>query len=73
MCPSHFLSSQSRKPSESESSQIHELVESELSHKNCRVTSSHWFASWSQCRVTWNFTSFLLHCLCYEMAPNMLL
>jgi len=37
------------------------------SHKNCRVTSSHWFAGSSQCRVTWNFTF-----LCYEMAPNML-
>jgi len=25
-----------------------------------------------QARVTWNFTFFLLHFLCYEMAPNML-
>jgi len=28
------------------------------SHKNCRVTSSHWFASSNQRRVTWNFTFF---------------
>jgi len=31
------------------------------SHENCRVTSSHWFASWSQCRVTRSFTFSLQH------------
>jgi len=62
--PESFLSSQSHKPFESESSQSHPKffrveseswlgrVESESSHKNCRITSSHWFASSSQCRVT---------------------
>jgi len=34
-------------------------VESETSHKNCRVTSSHWFASSSHGQVKWNFTFFL--------------
>jgi len=59
---------------ESESSKIfsnHDLVELEWSHK-CQVTSSHWFASSSQFRVTWNFTFFLGHFLCYKMAPNKL-
>jgi len=42
------------------------------SQKLSRVILSHWFASLCQCRVTWNFTFFLLHFLCYEMAPNML-
>jgi len=80
--PGSFLSSQSHKPFESESSKIFRFgseskswlgrVESETSHKNCRVTSSHWFLSSSQRRVTWNFTFFLLHFLCYEMVPNML-
>jgi len=63
---SSFLSSQSHKPFESESSKIfssqsHDLIES--SHKNCRVASSHWFASSSQCRLTQNFTFFLRHLL----------
>jgi len=44
-----------------ESSQSHDLVESESSHKYCRVTSNHWFASSSQCWVTRNFTFFLRH------------
>jgi len=41
-------------PFESEPSQSHLKfcrVESESSHKNGRVTSSHWFTSSSQCRV----------------------
>jgi len=55
---------------ESESSKIfssRDLAElSQSSHKNCRVTSSHWFASSSQmifpiCSMT---------CLWYEMVPN---
>jgi len=88
-----FLSSQSHKPFESESSQSYPKffrveseseswlgrLESESSHENCRVTSSHWFASSSQCRVTRNFTYFLRHFFalkwrptCYEMAPDKL-
>ena len=86
-----FLSSQSHKHFESESSQSHlkifrveskswpGWVESEFSHKNCRVTSSHWFASASQCRVTRNFTFFLRHFFvmkwrptCYKITPNKL-
>ena len=46
-------------------------VESESSHRNYRVTSSHWFASSSQCRVTRNFT-FFHDIFCYEMVPNTL-
>ena len=47
--PESFLSSQSHlKLFRVESESIHDLVESETSHKNCRVTSSHWFASSSQ-------------------------
>jgi len=52
--PELFLSSQSHKLFASESSQSHLKIfrgESETRHKNCRVTSSHWFASSSQCRV----------------------
>ena len=84
-----FLSSQSHKPFESESSKIFRVesvseswlgrVESEPSHKNCWVASSHWFARLSQCRVTWNFTFFLRrffamkwHLTCYKMAPDRL-
>ena len=64
---------------ESESESWLGRVESEWSHKNCQVTSSHWFASSSQCRVTWNFTFFLLHFYtmkwrptCYKMATDKL-
>jgi len=53
MCPS-----QSQVRVTSPSSQSHDMVESEMGHKNCRVTSSHWFASSSQCWVIWNFTFF---------------
>jgi len=68
MCPRRFrrvrVESESQAPRviviknffESESN--HDLVESEPSHKNCRVTSSHWLASSSQCRLKWNFTFF---------------
>jgi len=68
-----FLSSQSRVIVTSPSSQSHlkffrvdsepwfGRVESESSNKNCWVTSSHWFASSSQCRVTRNLTFFLRH------------
>jgi len=82
--------SQSHKPFESESIQSHlkffrveseseprpGRVESESSHKNCRATSSQWFASSSQCRVTRNFTFFLRqffpmkwHPTCHKMSP----
>jgi len=74
-----YLSSQSHKPCESDSSKTfsslsHDLVES--SHENCGVTSSHWFASSGQCRVTRNFTFFLhflamkWHPTYHKMAPN---
>ena len=44
-------------------------VESESSLRNCRVTSSHWWASSSECRVKWNLIFFL--CLfCFKMAPT---
>jgi len=56
MCPSHFVeseTSQNHKPSESEGSQSHLTffrvesrlgqVEVEASHKNCPVTTNHWF------------------------------
>ena len=81
------LSIQSHKPFESESSKIfssqsrqnHDLVESESSHKNSRVATSHWFSSSSQSRVTQNFTFFLRHFLtmkwrptCHEMASDKL-
>jgi len=66
-----FLSSQSHlKIFRVESESRPGRVESESSHKNCRVTSSHWFASSSQCRVTRNFT-FFTALFCCEMAPNM--
>jgi len=55
MCPSHVCQVRVTIPS----SQSHDLVESESSHENCRVTWSYWFASSSQCRVTQNFTFFL--------------
>jgi len=48
--PELFLSCQSHKLFELESSKIFR-VDSESSHKNCRVTSSNWFASLCQCRV----------------------
>jgi len=44
-------------------------IESESSHKNCQVTSSHFFASSSQCRVKRNLT-FSYVFFCYEMTPN---
>jgi len=90
----HFVesgSSRSHKPLESElsqshlnffessQSQCHVLVESQSSHKNCRVISSHWFASSSQCRVKRNFTFFLRHFFamkwhptCHKMVPDKL-
>ena len=86
-----FLSSQSHKPFESKSSQNHlkffrveseswlGRVESESNHKNCRVTSSHWLTSSSQCRATQNLTLFLRHFFamkwhptCYKMATDKL-
>jgi len=86
MCPSHFCQVNVESESqalwvrvESESSKIlssHNLAES--SHKNCRVASSPWFASSSQCKVTQNFT-FFLHFFAmkwrpsfYKMAPDKL-
>jgi len=67
--PESFSSSQSHKPFESESSEnlssqvrVESLlgqVESESSHKNGRVTSSHWFTSSSPRRVIQNFKLFL--------------
>ena len=63
----------------SSQSQSHDLVESEQSHEDCRVTSSHWFASQSQCRVTLKFHVFSTTFFCqemtldnYKMVPNML-
>jgi len=62
MCPSHFC----RVRVESELRALRVRViwnfvesESESSHKNGRVTSSHCFASSSQCRVIQNFKLFL--------------
>ena len=87
MCSSHFCRVRVTSPSsqshlkffESSQCQSHDLVESEPSHKNCWVASSHWFARLSQCRVTWNFTFFLRrffamkwHLTCYKMAPDRL-
>ena len=67
--PESFLSSQSHEPFESESSETLSSrvrletwlgwVKSESSHKNGRVTSSHWFTSSSQCRVIQIFKLFL--------------
>ena len=69
---------------ESDSSQSHlklfrVRVMTWSSHKNCRVTSSHWFASSSQCWVTGNFTFSLRHFFamkwhstCHKMAPDKL-
>jgi len=63
-----FLSSQSHKPLESESTKVFSesepeswlvRVELESCRKNWRVTSNHWLANWCQCRVTRNFTFFL--------------
>ena len=54
---------------ESESS--HDLVESVSSHKNCRVTSSHWFASSSHGWVKRKLV-FLYVFFWYKIAPNML-
>jgi len=48
------------------------LVESMSSHKNCRVTLSHWLVSSSQCRVNMKFNVFPMPLFCYEMAPNKL-
>ena len=45
-------------------------VESNSSHQNCRIASSHWLASLSPCRVTRNLTFSPGH-FCYEMAPIM--
>jgi len=58
MCPSHFCRVRVTSPS-SQSRVIQNFLES--SHRNCRVTSRNWFASSSQCRVTWKFTVFLWH------------
>ena len=55
MCPSHFCGVRLTSPS-SQSHLNFFQVQSESSHKNCRVTSSHWFASSSQCPVKWNST-----------------
>jgi len=76
-----FLSRQSHKPFESESSQSHLnffRVESESDSWLGRVISSHWFPSSSQCRVTRNLTFFLhffamkWHPTCYKMEPDKL-
>jgi len=70
--PESSLSIQGHKPFESESYKIfssHDVVESSQSHKNYQVTSSHWFASTSQCWIKWNST--FSHVLfCCEMAPK---
>ena len=59
MCPSHFCRVRF----------IQNFFESSQSHENCRVTSSHWFANSSQCRVTRNFT-FFLHFFCLKWRPT---
>jgi len=84
MCPSHFCRIRVTSPS-SQSHQTFFRVESESwlsrvvsesNHENCRVTSSLWFASSSQCRVTRNFMFFLRHFFtmkcptCHIMAPD---
>jgi len=71
MYPSHFFRVRVTSPSsqshpkffqvESESESWLGRVESESSHENFWVTSSHWFARSNQCRVTRNFTFFLRH------------
>jgi len=76
MCPSHFRGVRVTSPwSQShlkffrvESESWLGRVVSESSHENCRVTSSHWFASSSQCRVTRNFTFSLRHFLLWNGA-----
>jgi len=80
--PESFLSSQGHKPFESESSKIFSsrvrvVVMTWLSRvriESQKLSShfGHWFASSSQYRVILNFTFFLLHFLCYEMAPNII-
>ena len=80
MCPSHFyrvrVESESQGPRVRvneyffESSHSHDLVEFESSHKNFRVTSSHWFASSSQCRVIRNFTFFWRHFFAMKWHPT---
>jgi len=56
----------------------HDLVESESSHKNCRVTTSHWFASSRQCPVkkishfSYIFFAMKWHRTCYKMASDKL-
>jgi len=67
MCPSHFC--RVRVTTSSSQSRVrviwnfvelsHDLVES--SHKNGRVTSSHWFTSSSQCRVIHKFQTFPIY------------
>ena len=69
--PESFLSSQCHKPFESEWSKIFS------SRVKSQELSSHWFASSSQCRVTWNLTFFLWHFLkwrprCCKMVPEKL-
>ena len=64
--PESFLSSQSHKPLESDSSKnfssrVRDMAWSSwvrVESQKCRVISSHWFANSSQCRVTWNFSFF---------------
>ena len=63
---------------ESESSKIFRVeseswpdrFESESSHKNCWVTSSHLFVNSSQCRVTGNLTFFRQHIFAMKWRPT---
>jgi len=56
MCPSHFVESESQALRAKVESKSSKLFSSRVraSHKNCRVTSSPWFASSSQCRVNYH-------------------
>jgi len=78
MCPSHFCRVRVTRPSSQshlkffrvDSKSRPSLVESESSHKNCRVISSLWFASSTQCRVTRNFTFLLRHFFAMKWHPT---
>jgi len=76
MCPSHFCRVRVTSPSSHSHlkflSRVRVMTWSSWVTKTVESLPNHWFASSSQCRVTWNFTFFLLHFLCYDMAPNML-
>jgi len=74
MCPSHFCRVRVTSPS-SQSHLKFIRLESESSHKNCRVTSSYWFASSSHMKFhifSMTFLAMKWCPTCYEMAPDKL-